>query len=214
MPVLSAVRKRNVHAFTLFEVMLGMTIMVIMVAGIYGTVQAVIQAAGIVQTQQKIQTSKEALVELLRKNFLELPEKSIALLEVRQGKPGYLSELYLEDAPAAFQWGENGGHPGVTVLSLENRSDGSLAFGIRRIDRDESNRSREQAGWISLVDDLRLFRWEFFDLRKQKWLGKWDDKNTRPDLIRLTMQFQGENEPMTVTFQLPWTRPAKTSAKK
>lgn len=194
--------------FTLFEVMLGIVILVVMAGGIFGSVGAVISAVESLQSGQENQMNREALVELLRKNFLALPPRAIVLLATREDNGTFLSELTLENAPASFSWGAEAGYFGWIVLGQERAADGLFRLQVLRMDSDETVRSRQVPQKLTLAEGLRVFRWEFFNSHDRRWMGKWDNRARPPNLVRLEFQFQGDDSPVQVTFALPWTSPS------
>jgi hypothetical protein len=149
--------------------------------------------------------SREAFVELIRKNFAALPPRSILLLKPRETEGSHLSEITLENTPAVFSWGKKSGFSGLIVLGLEKGGDGLLDFRIQRLSPDETERRREVPQQITLAKGLRALRWEFFDEEDRRWVELWDNRARKPNLVRLNFQFQGDTTPVQVTFALPWT---------
>lgn len=191
--------------FTLLEVMLSVVILAIMAGGVFASVSAVVSAVDSLRTEEDRQTTREALVELVRKNLAQLPPRAILLLEPREVDGGFLSEITLEKAPAAFAWGKKTGFSGAIVLGLTKASDGLLGFSVQRVDPEETARNGEPLEKLTLANGLRVLRWEFFDDHDRRWVQFWDNRARQPNLVRLTMQFQGDVAPAQVTFALPWT---------
>jgi prepilin-type N-terminal cleavage/methylation domain-containing protein len=197
--------KTSRSGFTLLEVMLSVVILAIMAGGVFASVRAVVSAVDSLQVEEERQMTREAFVELIRKNLAKLPPRSILLLEPRESDGGFLSEVTFENAPAAFSWGKRSGFSGWIVLGLAKGSDGLLEFRIQRIDPDETARSSGPVQQLTLAKGLRVLRWEFFDDHDRRWVEFWDNRARRPNLVRLNFQFQGDLTPSQVTFSLPWT---------
>jgi hypothetical protein len=197
--------------FTLFETMLGIVILLVLAGGVFGTVGSVISAVEVLQVENERQMNREALAELLRKNFAALPPKAVLRVDVREEGGGYYSELVLEKAPGAFSWGRDFRYFGLTVLGLEKAADGLLDLKVIRMEADEGLRLRKIPDSLLLVGGLREFRWECFDGLDRQWTGKWDNRARRPSLVRLVFQFQGESESAQITFAMPWTQARSVS---
>lgn len=187
------------------EVMLSVVVLAIMAGGVFASVGAVVSAVDSLQTEEERQMTRETLIELIRKNLTKLPPRSILLLEPRETDGGFLSEMTIENAPAVFSWGKRVGFSGQVVLGLVKGSDGLLDFRVQRVDPDEAGRSGAPVQQLTLAKELRVFRWEFFDDHDRRWVEFWDNRARRPNLARLTFQFQGDLVPSQVTFALPWT---------
>jgi hypothetical protein len=185
--------------------MLSIVILAMLAGGVFGTISGVVSAVEVLQTEQIRQTSRSALVELLRKGFASLPPRPVLQLKSRESNGQSLSELWIENAPGALAWGKDRAFSGIVVLGLDKTADGLLNLVVRRLSSDETARNRQIPEELTLVEGIRVLRWDFFDDQDRRWVGEWDDRARLPNLVRMEVQFQGDLEVEHITFALPWT---------
>lgn len=199
--------RKSVRAFTLFEVLLSMAIMVLIAGMVFGVVNAVVRTAAELTVEQTRRREIDGLRELLSRQFSALDPQTVLGLNVREDQGRYLSEITIEKSPGVFSWGRESWYFGLIILGLEVGSDGGLRFGVRREDSDEITRERGGGGakWLPLVGGLKTFEWSFYDGTARTWAGNWENRATLPVLIRLKYQFTDDPAPDEMVFSLPWT---------
>lgn len=197
---------RHIRAFTLLEVVLGAAILCLAAGGIFGCLQAILGGVGEQMTLSARAAESDSLTALLKRTFSTLPPAARLTLDA-PGPKGTAGELAIEEAPEAFSWGVATVFPGRSVLRSVPRSDGTLALELLQYHGVEPEPAEAPARTLRLATGLRTVRWEFFDTLTRHWLGAWENRARRPDLVRVELRFSDEPDSRQVTFSLPWTAP-------
>lgn len=206
----SAMRARsgNSHGFTLFEMVVVVTIFVFLAGGIYATVNSAVRATAALSEENLHSQRIDAFVSLLRRTFHNLPATAQITGGVREEAGGSaMNELVLRDAPGAFSWGLGGPAAGTAVLSARPRLGGgreiSLILLPGSLGEMERRDALEQGQWLRLLPDLRSVSWRFFSQELQDWAEEWPEGSPRPPLIELTFEVLGEETPRKFVFWIP-----------
>lgn len=201
--------------FTLFEMIVVIMIFVLMAGGIYATVTAAVQATATL-SEENLRTQRlNALVELLRRTFHNLPATAGISGGVRAGGEG-IPEIVLRDAPGVFAWGSGGPSAGAVVLAARPRLGGGREFSLlllpSSLGETERRDALDRGRWLRLVPDLRAARWRFFNPALQEWVEEWPEGGERPPLVELSLELLGEEIPRSYVFWLPPVKDAAPSA--
>lgn len=199
--------RRDSGGFTLFEMMVVMTIFVLLAFGIYSTVSMAMRATAIL-TEDSLQNQRlDAFVSLLRRTFHNLPASAQLSGGVRAEGGDGSAEIVLRDAPGVFAWGAGGASAGTVVLSARPRLGGGREMGLMHLSgslgETERREALEDGDWLRLMPDLREVGWKFYDPVLQDWVVEWADGRERPPLVELDMELLGEDIPRKFVFWLP-----------
>jgi len=194
---------RRHGAFTLFEVMLALAIVVLVAGGIFGMISATMRLTAETQARQERARKSEALGELLRNEFAVLPVHAHLLFQSSSSRQAAVSELILEDAPAAFVWGKRQAHPGAIGLLAVSRADGLLDLRLVQFNPDGPTVD-DGVDWIRLAGGIRFLEWSFLGPTGQ-WQDRWAGGEL-PRLVRLRWQMQGDHEASERIFEVPAAR--------
>jgi hypothetical protein len=190
--------------FTLIEVTLGLTILILIFGVIFQLVQFSVLGAN--ATAQASLRSREVtgLFALVRQLCLDLPVNSHLGLENRGGRKGF--ELVITNAPVAI-FPEQ--YDGVRVLGFELRK--SKTGGERELWLVESltrtntgKTERPEVNEFRLMEDVKELKWEAWDSRNQENRSDWNDP-VKPASLRLTLERQTGKKTFTNTalFWIP-----------
>lgn len=188
--------------FTLFEVLLSVSIFLLMSAAIFMAVTAGIRTTTAIAQHRLHSDRVDTLLSFLRNVFTNLPPSAEICLQNREVSAGvFVSELLIQKAPGIFSWEE--GNSGNHVISILTTSGGTLAIKSFRDTLSEDERRRfllEKTGWTRLLDQVQRIRWRFFDTSSRNFLEEWNFG--RPRLIEMTLWETGE-DPVTAQFWIP-----------
>jgi prepilin-type N-terminal cleavage/methylation domain-containing protein len=197
---------RSCRAFTLFEMIVVLTIFVLLAGGIYATVNSAVRATATL-TEENIESQRlHAFVALVRRTLHNLPATARVSGGLRsEGGDGF-AELVVEDAPGSFAWGMGGPSSGTAVLSARPRLGGgrevSLLLLPGMMGEMERRDALERGAWLRLLPDLRSVQWRFFDEGQQDWVDEWSGAG-RPPLVELSLELLGEGVSRRFTFWVP-----------
>jgi len=195
------------RGFTLFEIIMALSIFVFLAGGVYLAVSVSVQSSAELTATQLETRRLSAFVRFLREGFASLPtEAEFHLKSVDQGRLGRGVELLIRNAPGAFETGALASSGSGVVLATRPDGRGKSRFAITRFpsSMDEGDRERflEKAKWLPILEDVETLRWRFWDKTFQEFVETWDQPAQRPELIELT--FQTAAVPETVClFRLP-----------
>ena len=196
-------QNRDRSGFTLIEVTLGLTILILIFGVIFQLVQFSVLGAN--ATAQASLRSREVtgLFALVRQLCLDLPVNSQLGLENRGGRKGY--ELVITNAPVAI-FPEQ--YDGVRVLGFELRKaktgDGKELWLVESFTR--TNTEKPEVNDFRLMQDVKGLKWEAGDPRNQGKMNRSDwNEPVKPAFLRLTLERQTGKKIFTNTalFWIP-----------
>jgi hypothetical protein len=190
--------------FTLIEVTLGLTILILIFGVIFQLVQFSVLGAN--ATAQASLRSREVtgLFALVRQLCLDLPVNSQLGLENRGGRKGF--ELVITNAPVAI-FPEQ--YDGIRVLGFELRKsktgDERELWLVESLTRTNTGKTeRPEVNEFRLMEDVKELKWEAWDSRNQENRSDWNDP-VKPAFLRLTLERRTEKKAFTNTalFWIP-----------
>lgn len=201
-------RHHNARGFTLFEMVVVVTIFVFLAGGIYATVNSAVRATAALSEESLHSQRIDAFVSLLRRTFHNLPASAQISGGVREeAGGGAMNEIVIRDAPGAFSWGLGGPAAGTAVLSARPRLGGGREIALMLLPGSLGEMERkdalEQGRWLRLLPDLRSVSWRFYSQELQDWADEWPEGAPRPPLIEVTFEVLGEDAPRQFVFWIP-----------
>jgi type II secretory pathway pseudopilin PulG len=200
-------RCRTVSGFTLFEMIVVITIFILMAGGIYATMTAAMQASAVL-AEENLRTQRlDAFVSLLRRTLHNLP--ATAKISGGVGDEGGDASpmIVLRDAPGVFAWGSEGVSAGTVVLSARPQLGGGRQFSLLQhpslLSEMELREVLQGEGWLRLLPDVREAFWLFYNEAQEDWVHQLPEEGARPPLVQLGLTMLGEEIPRTYVFWLP-----------
>ena len=190
--------------FTLIEVTLGLTILILIFGVIFQLVQFSVLGAN--ATAQASLRSREVtgLFALVRQLCLDLPVNSQLGLENRGGRKGF--ELVITNAPVAI-FPEQ--YDGIRVLGFELRKsktgDERELWLVESLTRTNTGKTeRPEVNEFRLMEDVKELKWEAWESRNQENRSDWNDP-VKPAFLRLTLERRTGKKAFTNTalFWIP-----------
>jgi len=195
----------RLQAFTLFEVALALSILVLMVGALYAMVDASMRGTADLQEMENRTRETSEFLGLCRKTFRTLP--ATAVFQTRVVEQGSVSgqELIFRNAPGLFWWGDADNASISTIVGVRAQVGGLVSLGILQDSEDEIdsylNGGTTIRPWLMLLTDLRNLQWRFYDARVQIWMNEWKDLTSRPAFVELTITTEKGSE--KYTFWVP-----------
>ena len=181
-------RSRSASSFTLIEVTLGLTILILIFGVIFQLVQFSVMGANAAADASLRSREVSGLFALVRQLCLDLPVNSQLSLENRGGRKGY--ELVITNAPVAI-FPER--YDGVRVLGFELRKaktgDGNELWMVESLIQTNSDQRRKpEVNEFRLMGDIQSLVWQAGDPRNQQQMNRtdWSDP-VKPAYLRLVL---------------------------
>ena len=218
-------RHRRSTAFSLFEIVVAMTILGIISTAVLSILwQAGDTATGIRELDQRDEEVSRFLT-LLRESIENLPPGgTLAMTPAEESVSGY-PELVIGNSATGFTFGEIIGSSEETIISLRpgkespdgqptfdlalsradfepEDTDGSgMAFGAGTDDFLQSD--EEGRYWLPLLSGITAASWNFWDEAQQSWVDEWTDDEKMPVLLAFSFDDNFRPIPLRVVFEVP-----------
>ncbi|MDP5005801.1 MAG: type II secretion system GspH family protein, partial [Verrucomicrobiales bacterium] len=216
---------RRCAAFSLFEIVVAMTILGIISTAVLSILwQAGDTAAGIRELDQRDEEVSRFLT-LLRESIENLPpEGTLSMTPAGESVSGY-PELVIGNSATGFTFGEIIGSSEETIISLRpgkespeglptfdlalsradfepEDTDGSgMVFGAGTDDFLQSD--DEGRFWLPLLSDITSASWSFWNEEQQAWVDEWADEEKMPVLLAFSFDDNFRPMPLRVVFEVP-----------
>lgn len=173
-------------AFTLLEVTLAVAIAGIVLTGVYQVARTSFELNAETGQLQQQETTRQAFVDLLRREFRHLPAESRVSLSLESTGDFPQSTLRIENAPMAFSFGGAAGHDAVALIS-EPAPDGTTIVLLRYHWKD-----REESRDLVLLRGVTAYEIRCLNTTLNQWQTVWPAGGSRPSQIELNLGFAGE----------------------
>jgi type II secretory pathway pseudopilin PulG len=223
----AATRSRAAAAFTLIEVVIGMTLLSMITVALFSIIRGSVQGASEIEQSQRESDSLNRFMELSRKAFTTMPATATLSLKLVQNTEPVIQELTITGSPDCFPFGP---HPITfkdTTLSLRphpsaltdennmplhylslSREDlipeagDDAERGIRQETTGVYAPDEEGRYWMPLLPDVVAFKWRFYVEKEETWYEEWS-KTAWPDLIEANLTLKNRTQPIRVVFSVP-----------
>jgi prepilin-type N-terminal cleavage/methylation domain-containing protein len=202
------------RAFTLIEIMVAIAIFALIVAGIYSTWVLILKSSQVAQSAAaRVQRQRIAVRTI---------EDSLTCIQSAQASMQYYSFIvqngdqpefsFVSRVPDVFPRNGKFGDFYLRRLTfaVEPGADSVKNLVLRQnpilMDMD----SDEQSTPLILARDVKDFTTECWDMNTMKWDKEWDNTNSIPPMVRVTLTLNGVKDNPTLTIQREIAMPSQT----
>lgn len=192
-------------AFTLFEVLIAMTIFFLLAGGIFASVRSAFVASAEVASSQLDAERANAFQALMRKMFTALPADAKVETRVRrEAGRGDVVELLVWPAPTFLRFGSGTGDGAAISARPDGRGQFRLSLASFRTEDspDDRDRGLAKTTWLPLLPDVGQVRWRFAPARNPVLADAWNAGSGRPGLAELTLRMPGGTDEIS-TYWIP-----------
>ncbi len=217
---------RRRSAFTLIEVVIGITILSMITATLFAIIRGSVRGAAEIEHIQRESDSMNRFIELCRRTFATLPSTASLSLKIVQGSEPVIQELTITGSPDCFPFGSNPITSKDTILTLRpypdavvddnqkllnylslSREDlipltGDMKSGVQQTTTGIYAPDTQGRYWMPLLPDVVSFKWRFYVQKEETWYEEWS-KSTWPDLIEGQLVMKNRTLPVRMVFSLP-----------
>lgn len=222
----SPLNNRRRAAFTLIEVVIGITLLSMITATLFAIIRGSMRGASEIEQLQRESDSVNRFIELSRKTFSSLPATATLSLKLVQNTEPIIQELTVAGSPDCFPFGMNPITLKDTILRLRPHPDGLVDDNnmplhylsisredlIPQTDDRQTGIRQETTGlyapdeegryWMPLLPDVVSFKWRFYVEKEQTWYEEWS-KSAWPDLIEGLLVLKNRTLPIRMVYTAP-----------
>ncbi len=196
----TALRNRG---FTLIEVIVALALMSFIITSVYGIASGAMQLGKSLGESRIRESRLTNFVSAWREYLETLPPNTLITVGEKPTRKFGKGALLFENGSVPFAWSRAVKlAPAVEfklVRSEDNRQSSDLIVRhLRRPERATSPDDYEPIAELPILQGLREFRWEFYDVEKKKWVTLWEDKPHPPLFMKLKFGFI--TEPKTYEY--------------
>ena len=219
-------RSRRRSAFTLIEVVIGMTILSMITVTLFAIIRGSMRGASEIEQLQRESDSVNRFIDLSRKTFASLPATATLRLKLVQNTEPIIQELTIVGSPDCFPFGMNPITLKDTTLRLRPHPDALVDDNqmplnylclsredlIPQTDDRQGGIRQETIGlyapdeegryWMPLLPDVVSFKWRFYVEKDQTWSEEWKSSNW-PDLIEAELVLKNRTRPIRMVYSAP-----------
>jgi prepilin-type N-terminal cleavage/methylation domain-containing protein len=217
---------RRRSAFTLIEVVIGITILSMITATLFAIIRGSVRGAAEIEHIQRESDSMNRYIELCRRTFATLPSTATLTLKMIQSTEPVIQELTISGSPDCFPFGNNPITMKDTILSLRPYPDAAvddnqklvnyislsredlipqtndMKTGIQQSTTGIYAPDSQGRHWMPLLPDVVSFKWRFYVAKDETWVEEWS-KSQWPDLIEGLLVMKNRTLPVRMVFSLP-----------
>jgi len=222
-----ALDARRAHGFSLIEVVIGMTILAMITASLFGIIKSSVKGASDIEKLQRENDQVNRFLEQCRLTLETMPASATVTLTATDQSTG-LQELKISGVPACFPFGANPISYEYTSIGLrpdlvKPMTEGPAPvpryiLGVTRKDiipqTSDTTVAVQQASlgpdaaddqgryWMPLLPSVVALQWEFYKESTKEWLPEWSTTQW-PELVKLHLTMEGRTQPLSMTFAPP-----------
>lgn len=219
--------RTRAHGFSLIEVVIGMTILAMITASMFGIIKSSVKGASDIEKLQRENDQVNRFVEQCRLTLETMPASATLTLIATDQSTGQ-QELKISGVPACFPFGANPISYEDTSIGLrpdlaKPMSEGPAPvpryiLGVTRKDiipqTSDTTVAVQQASlgpdaaddqgryWMPLLPSVVALQWEFYKESTKEWLPEWSTTQW-PELVKMHLTMEGRTQPLTMTFAPP-----------
>ncbi len=219
-------RRQRRAAFTLIEVVIGLTILSMITATLFAIIRGSIRGAAEIEQSQRESDSVNRLIELARMTFSTLPSTATLTLKMVQNTEPVIQELTISGSPDCFSFGTKPISLKDTILrirpypvqtvDINNMPLHYLSLSrediIPQTDDRQTGTRQETTGlyapdeqgryWMPLMPDVVSCKWRFYVEKEKTWYEEWS-KSQWPDLIEANLVLKDRTRPIRMVYTVP-----------
>ncbi len=219
-------RTRRRTAFTLIEVVIGITILSMITGTLFAIIRGSIQGAAEIEQLQRESDSVNRFIELSRKTFATLPSTATLTLKMVQNTEPVIQELTIAGSPDCFPFGMKPISLKETILRMRPHPDQLVDLNnmplhylslsrediIPKTDDRQMSTRQETTGlyapdeqgryWMPLLPDVVSLKWRFYVEKDKTWVEEWN-KSKWPDLIEANLVLKDRTRPIRMVYTVP-----------
>lgn len=213
-------------AFTLIEVVIGLTILSMITATLFAIIRGSIRGAAEIEQSQRESDSVNRLIDLARMTFSTLPSTATLTLKMVQNTEPIIQELTISGSPDCFSFGTKPISLKDTILrirpypvqtvDINNMPLHYLSLSrediIPQTDDRQTGTRQETTGlyapdeqgryWMPLMPDVVSCKWRFYVEKEKTWYEEWS-KSQWPDLIEANLVLKDRTRPIRMVYTVP-----------
>ncbi|GAB4247215.1 MAG: hypothetical protein OHK005_13300 [Candidatus Methylacidiphilales bacterium] len=189
-PSLAPHRRGRPQGFTLIEVIVSISVLVIVSGSVFLIMRAALEGSAALESTQLEFQREETLRRVLDRMFRELPAGVRLTALAREGDAG-ATQVELARFDPLEPWRRTRDPLKEAALTLQEQANGLYTFGVRLTDpavRGLESGAAEGQEFFPLMRDLRVVTWRFFSMETQEWVASWTSAATRPGLVEFNWQ--------------------------
>lgn len=196
-------------AFTLFEMIIALSMFVLLISGIFSISQSTLELTDSISISQDRSLIRQNFIEFMRRSFRTLPGEAEVRLTVKQSGGSYVPTLNIANGGSSFTPGSSLAPETSMDVYAEERPGGYLRVMLRVLDQKQTQaiRSNQTVRYtkdqitLPLLDNVSRFEWKFFDASTNRWENNWKQAR-RPIMAEMNLQLDDGFESRSV-FWLP-----------
>ena len=215
------------HAFTLIEVVIGLTILTMITGTLFAIVKGSVRGAADIERVQRENDSINRLIELFRQTFQTMPGTATLTLKITEQSDPVMQELTISNSPHCFGFGASPTSYKDSIIGLRidtaqststetnaprynlsvsredlipKTDDSQLA--IRQDTNSLTAPDEEGRYWMPLLPAVTSLSWRFYKQSDDTWEEEWSDSKW-PDLIEMNLSMDGRTQPLRAVFGVP-----------
>lgn len=200
---------RRAVGFTLFEMIIALSMFVLLIAGIFSISQSTLELTESISLSQDRSLIRQNFIEFMRRSFRTLPGEAEVRLSVKQSGGSYVPTLNIANGGSSFTPGTSLAPDTSMDVYAEERPGGYLRVMLRVLDQKQTQaiRSNQSVRYskdqitLPLLDNVSRFEWKFYDASTNRWENNWKQAR-RPILAEMNLQLDDGFESRSV-FWLP-----------
>lgn len=189
---------------TLLEVILALAVLAMLAATVFLMVETTMRATVIIQESWTRQQQIDRLTYLCRHTFRNLPRSATITGGVEDVDGKEMPVLTFKNLPGLEVFGSSGQNEEEISLMGIPRLGGGYHLAVRILTPPPEGRLDEPTeDYITLIQDLAVLEWRFFQTGDEEWRYEWTDEQSRPSLIQLVLMAIEESRTNRATFWIP-----------
>ncbi len=195
-------------AFTILEMITALTLLSIIAAGIFGIIDAGVNATMELTVQQRRSQEFLGLQHLLRSTLRELPA-DVAVQSGEEDAPGVdgIPQLILRGATGVLDWSPSPIFDADVVITTRKQPGGLRTLTVYHLDPEENATEEfdltKAVRQLDLISDLKEVTFRYYYGRGDRWFEAWRAGGPRPDLIEMNVLAAEDEEPRRYVFYMP-----------
>jgi prepilin-type N-terminal cleavage/methylation domain-containing protein len=200
----SAVRSLR-RGFTLIEVIAAMALMTFVIGGVYGIANGAMELGKSMSDNRVHETRITNFVTAWRDYLENLPPETRITVGEKPSRKFGRGSLLIENGTVPFAWTPMVRLAPAVEFKLERSATNRNAMNLHVLHLETKERATagdeyEVLADLPLLENLRRFEWEFYDVEEDDWVTLWEDRPTPPLYLRLKFGFITEARDYSYVF--------------